>query len=287
MSRPDMLMYPDEYRVMFEIEDDYWWYRGLRELIKRLLERYLPAGSSQPMILDVGCGTGANLKLMQSYGNAIGVDISEEAIGFCRARGIPESRMLRASAIDLPFPDRQFDLATSFEVLCNLKDDAAAFREIARVLKPGASFVVGLPAYQWLWSMHDVAVGHERRYDARQVREKLSSAGFQVERVTYANAMLLPLIAAVRLVGQRGKQKVHSDLVPLPRMVNSFLTALFMAEMRTVSRVNLPFGVTLIAVARKVVRERPPAARASIDASPYRARPSGRGGSPPQEGENK
>jgi SAM-dependent methyltransferase len=250
-----MLMYPDEYRIMFEIEDDYWWYRGLRELIKSLLARYLPAGSSQPMILDVGCGTGANLKLLQSYGNAIGVDISEKAIGFCRARGIPESRTFLASAVDLPFPASRFDLAVSFEVLCNLKDDAAAFREIARVLKPGAPFIVGLPAYQWLWSMHDVAVGHERRYDAREVREKLSQAGFTVERVTYANTILFPPIAAVRLLGRRAKEiptGVHSDLVPLPGIINGLLTALFVTEMRTAARVNLPFGITLIAIARKI-----------------------------------
>jgi SAM-dependent methyltransferase len=244
-------MYPDEYRVMFEIEDDYWWYRGLRELIKNLLARYAPPSSSHPRILDVGCGTGANLKLLQSYGDAIGVDISEQAIGFCRVRGIPRNRVFLASAIDLPFPDSQFDLAVSFEVLCNLQQDELAFREIARVLKSGAHFIVGLPAYQWLWSAHDVAVGHKRRYDAQEVRRKLSAAGFEIERVTYANLMLFPLIAAVRLLGRRGKQKVHSDLVPLPRFINAVLTAIFVAEMRTVSRVNLPCGVTLIAVARK------------------------------------
>jgi SAM-dependent methyltransferase len=254
MSQQTMLMYPDEYRVMFEIEDDYWWYRGLRELIRNLLAQYAPASSLHRRILDVGCGTGANLKLLQSYGNAIGVDISAEAIGFCRARGIPESRMFLASAIDLPFSDSQFDLAVSFEVLCNLRDDLAAFREVARVLKPGAPFIVGLPAYQWLWSMHDVAVGHQRRYDAPEVHRKLSEAGFKIQRLTYANAMLLPLIAAVRLLRRRAAEApdgVHSDLVPLPGIINRFLTALFVAEMRVVSRVNLPVGVTLIAVARK------------------------------------
>jgi len=246
-----MLMYPDEYRVMFEIEGDYWWYRGRRELIKNLLARYAPASSSHLRILDVGCGTGANLKLLQSYGHAIGVDISDQAIGFCRARGIPQNRMFLASAMHLPFPDSQFDLAMSFEVLCNVEDDQLALREIARVLKPRARFIVALPAHQWLWSMHDVAVGTTRRYDAQEVRKKLSAAGFEIERVTYANTMLFPLIAAVRLLSRREKQKVHSDLVPLPRFINTFLTALFVAEMRAVSRVNLPFGVTLIAVARK------------------------------------
>jgi SAM-dependent methyltransferase len=256
MSDPTTLMYPDEYRVMFEIEDDYWWYRGLRELIRNLLAQYAPEPSTRPMILDVGCGTGANLKLLQSYGDAIGIDISEEAIGFCRARGIQKSRMFLGSAVDLPFPSRQFDLAVSFDVVCNLDDDVDAFREIARVLKPGALFIVGLPAYQWLWSAHDVAVGHKRRYNAPELRKKLSAAGFQIERVTYANSLLLPFIATVRLLGRKAKPEepaAHSDLVPLPRFVNAALTGLFIAEMRAVSRVSLPFGVTVIAVARKSV----------------------------------
>jgi SAM-dependent methyltransferase len=253
MNRQETLMYPDEYRVMFEIEDDYWWYRGLRALLERLLARYAPTDSLRGVMLDVGCGTGANLKLMQSYGNAFGVDASEQAIAFCRARGIPADRAFLASATDLPFPDSQFDLAVSFDVICNLPDDAAAFSEIARVLKPGAPFIVGLPAYQWLWSLHDVAVGHRRRYDAREVRKKISGAGFGVERITYANALLMPVIAAVRLMSRRATngREVHSDLTPLPRIVNAPLSMLFSTEMRAVSRVNLPWGLSVIAIARK------------------------------------
>src|SRR5436309_7205316 len=217
MNREAMLMYPDEYRVMFEFEDDYWWYRGLRVLLKRLLAQYGPADQASAMILDVGCGTGGNLRVLQSYGHAIGVDISEQAIAFCRARGIPENQAFLASADELPFANSKFDLAVSFDVICNFADDAPAFSEIARVLKPGAPFIVGLPAYQWLWSVHDVAVGHKRRYNAYDLRQKLSAAGFEMERLSYANTLLLPPIAAVRLLGRRSKgneQKAHSDLVP-------------------------------------------------------------------------
>jgi SAM-dependent methyltransferase len=254
MKREEMLMYPDEYAVMFEIEDAYWWYRGVRVLLKRLLASYAPADKSRAMILDVGCGTGANLTLLQSYGRAIGVDISEQAIAFCRARGIPGDRAFIASATELPFPNDLFDLAVSFDVICNIADDLSAFIQVARVLKPGARFIVQLPAYQWLWSMHDVAVGHQRRYAARAVREKLSAAGFEIERVTYANTILMPFIAAVRLTSRRAKMNgrpVHSDLVPLPRVVNGPLSALFTTEMRAASRLDLPFGLSVIAVARK------------------------------------
>ncbi len=254
MKREEMLMYPDEYRVMFEIEDRYWWYRGIRTLLTHWLERYAPQDRSRSMILDVGCGTGANLDLLRAYGAAIGVDISEQALMFCHARGIPRNRVFLASAADLPFPDAQFDLAISFDVICNIADDVRAFREVARVLKPGARFIVQLPAYQWLWSMHDVAVGHQRRYNAPSLREKLSAVGFEIERMTYANMLLMPLIAAMRMTTRRAKmngRSIHSDLVALPNAVNNPLGALFTTEMRAVSRVNLPYGLSVIALARK------------------------------------
>jgi SAM-dependent methyltransferase len=249
-----MLMYPDEYRVMFKIEDDYWWYRGVRTLLIRWLDRYAPQDRSRAMILDLGCGTGANLALMQSYGRAFGVDISERALAFCRARGIPPERIFEASAEDLPFSNAQFDIAISLDVICNIADDERAFRQVARVLKPGARFIVQLPAYQWLWSMHDVAVGHQRRYDAHSLRKRLRSAGFEIERLTFANMLLMPFIAATRMTIRRARMNgrpVHSDLVNLPGAINGPLSVLFSAEMRAASRVDLPYGLSIIALARK------------------------------------
>lgn len=245
-------MRPDEYRVMFEIEDAYWWYLGLRTLLRELLDRHVPRGAR---ILDAGCGTGANLQLLQARGHAIGVDISEQAIAFCRARGIPSDRAFLASLSALPFPDEAFDLAVSFDVICNIPDDAAAFAELARVLKPGGRFITQLPAYPWLWSTHDVAVGHQRRYTARGLRASIEQAGLTVERVTHTNMLLLPLIAAGRLARRRGLHNggpVQSDLAtPLPAWVNASLGVLAMAEMRAVAHVDLPAGLSVLAVAQK------------------------------------
>lgn len=252
MSRAEMLMLPDEYRVMFEIEDNYWWYRGLRVLLRDLLARYTPRGAQ---ILDAGCGTGANLQLMQEYGTAIGVDISETALAFCRARGIPRDRALGASVTDLPFADATFDLALSFDVICNIADDVSAFVEIARVMKPGARFIAQLPAYQWLWSAHDVAVGHQRRYDARLARAKLTQAGLCVERVMHTNMFFLPFVVVQRLARRRDLKNgdaIESDLqMQLPRALNASLSTLYQAEMRAAARVNFPFGLSVIAIARK------------------------------------
>lgn len=247
-------MRPDEYRVMFEQEDAHWWYRGLRVLLKSMLERYIAADAPRPKILDAGCGTGANLKLLESYGDALGVDISEQAIAFCRERGIPDDRVMQASVTALPFLDEHFDIAVSFDVICNIVDDVGAFAEIGRVLKPDGILVVQLPAYHWLWSRHDVAVGHKWRYTARGVREKLARAGFAIERVTHVNTLFFPFVATRRVLDRRALENGHairSEVTPLPRAVNGFLSALYTAETRTAARFNLPYGLSVIAVARK------------------------------------
>lgn len=251
----EMLMRPAEYRVMFEIENAYWWYRGLRALLKTLLARCALAKDQAAWILDVGCGTGANLQMLQAYGHAIGIDIAAEAIQFCRARGIPCDRTFLASATAVPFPNNRFDLAVSFDVICNIPDDQKSFDEIARVLKPGGRFIVQLPAYQWLWSTHDVAVGHQRRYSSRDVREKLGRAGLEIERVLHTNSLLLPFVIVERL--RRRRELDHTDAVesdlqtPLPRAVNSILSALYGAEIHAAARVDIPFGLSVVAIARK------------------------------------
>lgn len=256
-SANSMAMLPREYRVMFEFEEDYWWYRGLRVLLTKLLERYAPHDRNAP-VLDAGCGTGANLQLLAQYGDAWGVDIAEQAIRFSRMRSagmprIPAERTLIGSLLEMPFPDHFFQLAISFDVLCNIQDDVRGMMELNRVLAPGAPLILQLPAYRFLWSAHDVAVGHKHRYTARDLTEKLTRAGFRVEFLTYINITLFPLIAAMRLARRSAANgNAHSDLVPLPRPINSALTRLFTAEMRAAARLRLPYGLSLLAVARKI-----------------------------------
>lgn len=248
-----MAMRPREYRVMYEIEKDYWWYRGLRALLLELLARYVPRGS-HPRILDAGCGTGANLQLLLKHADAFGVDIAEEAIGYCRARGIPADRALVASLLELPFADDFFDLNISFDVICNIEDDVSAFAEIMRVTKPSGRIIAQLPAYHFLWSAHDVAVGHKRRYTARDLASKIERAGLSVERLTYLNTVLFPMQVIARLArrAESVDGNAHSDLRPLPRALNSTLSRLFEAEMRTAPHVKFPYGLSLLVVARKV-----------------------------------
>lgn len=247
-----MAMLPREYRVMFEIEHEYWWYRGLRALVDELLTRYA-APDRSATILDAGCGTGKNLEMFLARGNAWGIDIAQEAIQFCRMRGIPADRALVASLLELPFPDQFFELAFSFDVICNIQNDTAAFAEIRRALKPNGVLIAQLPAYQWLWSAHDVAVGHKYRYTARDLTEKIERAGLRVERITYLNTLLFPLIALMRFARRPAAgDGAESDLTPLPHVLNGGLSRLFRAEMRYAATRNLPYGISLLVIARRV-----------------------------------
>lgn len=253
-SVESMAMLAREYRVMFEIEEDYWWYRGLRVLLEELLAQYA-AQNGAPRILDAGCGTGKNLQLLAQHGEAWGVDIAEEAIQFCRMRGIRDERALVASLLELPFRDTFFDIAFSFDVICNIQHDVAALREIRRTLKPNGRLIVQLPAYRFLWSAHDVAVGHKHRYTARDLRAKIEGAGMRVETITYLNMLLFPLIAMLRFVRRQAVAsdgRARSDLTPLPHALNQVLTRVFTAEMRAAARWHFPYGISLLAVARRV-----------------------------------
>ena len=205
-------------------------------------------------MLDVGCGTGTMLGYLARYGAAEGVDMDEEAIEYCRARGL--EKVTRADAENLPFPSSTFDLVTAFDIVEHTDDDLRVLSEFARVLKPGGTLLVSVPAYMFLWGAQDEISLHKRRYVASQLRARLESAGFQLQKLTYMNAILFGPIAAIRLVRRLLPKppEVKSDFTfPAPRFANGFLAAAFGAERFAVRRFDIPFGVSIAAVARKPV----------------------------------
>ena len=181
-----------EYQRMYEAEERQWWYAGMRALSLALLAGPLTGlarSGRTPLILDAGCGTGNNLRHLARYGRAVGVDISEQALLFCRSRGVAAAR---AELLALPFPDGRFDCVTSLDVIYHrwVPDDAAAVREMARVLRPGGLLLLRVPALRALWGAHDEAVHSRHRYRRSEVRRLLEGAGLSVLRATYANTVL-------------------------------------------------------------------------------------------------
>lgn len=237
-----------EYTTMYKVEDRHWWYCGMRAITSTLLDRY--AGPRLPAILDAGCGTGANLVLLNRYGAATGVDIEPAALALCRQRQL--FRLARASVTELPFASSSFDLVTSFEVLYHLdvSDDQAAINEFYRVLKPGGWLLLRLPAHDWLRGRHDVAVHTRHRYTTAEARRKVEASGFSVARLSYANCLLFPLALAKRVAEKALPESAGSDVGP-PPPGNRILAAILGLEAAWLRRWSLPWGLTVLCLAHK------------------------------------
>lgn len=236
-----------EYERMYGLEKTHWWYVGMRRVSAAFLGR--PGQPGNWRVLDAGCGTGAGLDFLGRYGSVYGVDLAQEAIGFCQLRGV--ERVARASVDGLPFPAGSFDLVTSFDVLYHraVEDDLSALREFHRVLKDGGLLLLRVPAFDFLRGHHDAMVHTRHRYQSGELVAKLRQAGFAVERVSYANFFLFPLALAKRALERNGK--AVSDVQPARRPINALLAGVLGAEASLIRRLSFPFGLSLLALARK------------------------------------
>ncbi len=245
-------MDPREYELMYRVEDEHWWYRGMASITRTMLARWYGASSSL-RILDAGCGTGSAMTaLLPAYGCVTGVDIHPLALQFCRKRGI--SRIACASILDLPFGSAEFDLVTSFDVLYEkaVDSDLAALREFARVLVPNGRVLLRLPAYDWLRGRHDEMVHTKKRYTAKEVAHLLAEGGFMVEHITFANMFLFPL-AVLKRIGETlfSAREGQSDLNLNAGIFNTIFEKILTSESALIARNSLPFGLSVVAVGRK------------------------------------
>ena len=247
-----------DFEDLARLEDELWWFRGMLRITTELYATNLPAGPAR--VLDAGCGTGGMLRwLGERFGpecRTCGIDISESALEFCRSKGT--GGIAQASCTSLPFPDNSFDLVTSFDVLVQIPGadgERAAFSELARVLKPGGYLFIRVAAYQWLFSNHDRAINTQRRYALGTLKERLRTAGFAIERASYANMFLLPVTAAWRLLKAATEAQETSDVQPLPDHLKWLDTAfyrLLTLESKLLRTLSLPCGTSAICIARKL-----------------------------------
>lgn len=233
------------YRRMAELDSTHWWFVARRRILEALIERKVrPPANAR--ILEVGCGTGHNLEMLSGFGHVEAIELEPEA------RALSSKRLGRpvhdAALPDLSlFPADHFDLVALLDVLEHVDDDNAALAAIRGRLKPGGKLLVTVPANRWMWTSHDAAHHHHRRYQKGELGAVATRAGLEIDLLTHFNTLLFPPIAAARLAGKLLGRDSADDAIP-PRPVNTMLQTVFGLETALVGRVPLPFGVSLVAI---------------------------------------
>jgi SAM-dependent methyltransferase len=241
-------------KATLEVDEHHWWYRGRRRVIRAELDRLpLPPGAR---VLDAGCGSGRTLQELVDYGDVSGIELNTEAAALARGRALGDVEVGRLE--ELPWEDGTFDLITCLDVIEHVPDDTAALVELRRVCRPGGWLLVTVPAYQALWSRHDEANHHYRRYSRAALRAAAGAAGWELVRMSSFNSLLLAPAAAVRLAQRRlGTHNGYTNDLDLgPGWLNDVLERPLALEASWLARGRtLPAGLSLLAVLR-----RPPAA---------------------------
>lgn len=236
---------------MAEIDGEHWWFAARREIIARLIERQggLPAA---PRILEVGAGTGSNLELLMRYGRVDAIEPDDQARALASARsGLVVKGGLLPDGVQLD--ERAYDLIVLLDVLEHIPEDLGTLAALRPKLARGGRLMVTVPAAPWMWSAHDAAHHHHRRYTAETLGEVFAKAGYRVRYRSHFNTILFPLIAAARIAGRLAKRESGDDAIP-PRPLNRLLQGLFGLERHALGRMELPFGVSLALVAEPVSR---------------------------------
>jgi SAM-dependent methyltransferase len=241
-------MHPEEFHEMEALEESHWWFRGKRLLLEALLS--LAGGGPGPRILDLGCGTGGVLQALAPQGSAVGIDSVELALRFCRNKGL--ASVVQGSVLELPFRLASFDVCVLMDVLEHVDDEAALLTEVRRVLRPGGAAVISVPAFQLLWSQHDVTFQHRRRYRRNDLQARAREAGLQVEWCGYTNFFVF-LPALVWRVVRRWTgiaPRARTDFFRAPAVLNRVLLSGYRLEAAMLRFSPFPFGVSVACVAR-------------------------------------
>jgi len=242
-----------EFEIMYRVEQSHWWFRGKQFLLRQNLTPLDQTGLEKGRVLDIGSGTGITLKVLEGFGDAYGMELSQQAIDFLKKRHL--KRIIRADvSLSLPLKNDTFKTITCLDVLEHLDNDVVLLKEMLRVCKPGGHILLTVPAFHVFWSPHDVALHHKRRYTRKDLLRSFPGLNCKVIKASYYNIILSIPILAVRkfkslfLKKSPPKSDFHMDL---PTFLNSFLELLFKAEIWCLKFMNFPFGVSILFILEK------------------------------------
>lgn len=250
-------MKKSEYLRNYELEKKYWWFIGVRRIVSNILFTFCSRDSSNTKIgslLDVGCGTGAFLEeIKNSVESYCGVDVSSDAINYSSERGL--SNLHLGDACSLPYKDSNFDIVTGIAIIEHIEDQNKFLREIYRVLNNGGRVLLVSSSFQFLWSMHDVANHHYRRYTLTEFDKLMLANGFKKLHSSHFNFFLFPLLAPMllihRIIYGLNETKANRIMPIPPKIVNKILTLILTIESFLITKITLPFGISLVGIYEK------------------------------------
>ena len=230
---------------MDRLESEHWWFKARRGILTSVLEN-VRGGRAGLKILEAGCGTGGNLRMLNRFGKVSAFEPDTGALRLARAKSgchiekgaLPEQ---------IPFRPGSFDIAVALDVIEHIEDDEAGLAALRRQLKPGGKLLMTVPALPWLWSAHDEQHHHYRRYTRTELNRKLQDAGFKPLKVSYFNTLLFPAVLLLRGLKKLTGNTSSDDHMPSPAL-NTTLRRVFEAERHLIGRLPLPVGVSLLAV---------------------------------------
>jgi SAM-dependent methyltransferase len=242
-------MEAEAYVEMAAAEDRHWWFRGRRRVLRAMISGlHLPADAR---ILEIGAGTGGNLLMLSRFGKVIAVERSATARAFATEKTGARCDIRAGAAPDeLPLTGELFDLICLFDVLEHVEQDEETLRAIRPFLAPGGTVLLTVPAFRRLWGPHDAALHHKRRYEKAELRGKLREAGFTIAKLSFINMGLFPLAVLMRVYDRLAKRPGASGTQTPPWLLNEIFAGIFGAEAAVLPALNLPFGLSLLAIAR-------------------------------------
>jgi ubiquinone/menaquinone biosynthesis C-methylase UbiE len=243
-----------EYQRNYDLERHYWWFVGVRSMVDKLLRTAKGGHGSLGNVLDVGCGTGGLLDQMSPTADTlVGVDISPDALHYCSRRH--HKNLVLADASSIGLPSHHFDVITAIGVIEHLDDDRAFLLEMGRLLKADGVLILLTSSFPYLWSMHDTANRHKRRYYLRSLEKQIRQNGFETVRFSHFNFFLFPILAPIlmfhRLLYGIDSARPQRILPTPPPLVNTLLTWILLVEAQLIRWIRLPWGISLIGVFRK------------------------------------
>ena len=237
------------YNRLDQLEGQHWWFTARRKILKNVISQFAPK-KAQLRLMEAGCGTGGNLKMLSSFGKLDAFELDDEARVIAKGK-LPMDIKSGMLPDHVPYQPGSFDVVVAFDVIEHVEHDVESLASLGKQLAPGGRLVMTVPAMPWLWSKHDETHHHYRRYTKTSLNEALVQAGLKPVRISYFNTLLFPMIAGVRLLRQAlNIKETADDRMPSPA-VNSVLKSIFSFESNWVGRVSMPVGVSLLAVAQR------------------------------------